>query len=502
MELGLTLEGFSNRSAVAAAFFESIRTSIRSDLQLELIKQYLSTAILHGYLFVPRPPDAISLAVDAQRFGVGGTGIGVEGYWHLIPSPQDDEGSERMRQIVHNTLVAMSNEQNAIVSFRASPKAIFEFSQGIVDQKITTPPLFSPWQVEPITGARYLVESRLNGGDSYFKSLAWFAANFDGDKLTPPFLNPLIPTKLRPPRPILTQQAPWGRRLFYLEDANAFDVSNNNKRNGWKLTKAGVWREYQSSMSNIKDSNWMLRPIPPGYSDLIGLPLPARPPEPSIEGVFVIQLLSSLPSSFTSRQLMLSNLWLLSFDEEILDLSELGASAGTAYETSFNSNGLRLSFRGVSQTLPSYVRRFCRRLVQHHTRILDGSTKVSESVYRKDALEAGRSSKISMLNNGHSMSSFSSQFSEQDIANQGSFFLKCTSGGVVITQGDILPKEGNTMLEDVRYIFRDYTASNHFETNPDIRDLLYRPYWRPRDSSPCLLPGVALISESCGRVPR
>eukprot|EP00804_Cyclotella_cryptica_P024169 CCRYP_019498-RA/>CCRYP_019498-RA protein AED:0.03 eAED:0.03 QI:415/1/1/1/0.66/0.5/4/284/1037 len=509
MEIGLTLDGFANRSAVAAAVFESIRTSISQPLQLDLIKQYISTAWVHGYLFSPRPPDAVSLAVDALRFGVGGTGICVQGYWHIMPSPEDSEGTETMRRIVSDTLTKMSVEENAIVSYRASPKAIFKFSQGIVDQKISTPPVFSPWKVEPVTSARYLVESRMNGGASYFNSLAWFAAKFDGDELTPPFLNPLIPTKFRPPRPVIQRQGAWGVRSFFLDDANAYDEPTQKNRSGWRLTNAGLWREYQttdfpSDSVDVDRSNWSMWQIPPGYSQLIGLPLPARPPEPSIEGVYVIQLLSSLPSSFTLRQLMLSNLWLLSFDEDILDLSELGAAAGIAYETSFNSSGLRLSFRGVSQTLPSYVRRFCRRLVQYHLRLLDGTFKIPDSVYQKAVMDASRSSKINrLMKAGNNVGSNPSQISEQQVANQGSFFLECTAGGVLITQGDILPNEGKKLMEEIRYIFRDYTrASNHFGTNPVLRDLLYRPYWRPRDSSPCLLPGIALISDACGRVPR
>lgn len=337
MELGLTLEGFANRSAVVAAVFECIRTSLSSPFQLDLIKQYLSTSWLHGYLLTPRPPDAISLAVDALRFGIGGTGLGVPGYWHLMPSPEDNEGAEAVKKIVTDTLNTMSNEENAIISFRASPKAVYSHSKGIVDQQISIPPLFSPWEREHITGARYLAESRINGGRSLFKSLAWFAANFDGDALTPPFLNPLIPTKFRPPRPVIRQSNPaWGRRLLYLEDANA--SSQQSSTGGWKLTKAGVWREYETvtkSESEGSSSNWKLWQIPPGRNSLIGLPLPVRPPEPSIEGVVVIQLLSTLPVSFTPRQLLVSNLWLLSFDQEILDLVSKKISAPTSITMCF-----------------------------------------------------------------------------------------------------------------------------------------------------------------------
>ena len=235
-----------------------------------------------------------------------------------MPSPENNENAEVIRKIVMDTLNIMAKEENAIISFRASPKAIFNYSKGIVDQEISTSPLFNPWKREPVTGARFLEESRINGGTSLFKSLAWFRANFDGDELTPPYLNPLIPTSFRPPRPVIRQANPiWGRRLLYLEDAMATEQSS---REDWKLTKRGVWREFQTVTAKDDDrSNWNLWRIPPG-NDLIGLPTPMRPPETSIEGVVVIQLLSSLPLSFTNRQLMLSNLWLLSFDENVLDL--------------------------------------------------------------------------------------------------------------------------------------------------------------------------------------
>lgn len=141
-------------------------------------------------------------------------------------------------------------------------------------------------------------------------------------------------------------------------------------------------------------------------------------------------------------------------------------------------------------------------MVQHHDKILSGSARISSSVYKKGMLDAGRSSKISRLKKENIPAS-SQQISEQDIGNQGRYFLSCTKTGILITQGDILPKEGNKLLDDVRYIFRECgKLANHFEVSPQLRDLLYVPYWRPRDSSPCLLPGVQLVSEACGRVPR
>lgn len=60
----------------------------------------------------------------------------------------------------------------------------------------------------------------------------------------------------------------------------------------------------------------------------------------------------------------------------------------------------------------------------------------------------------------------------------------------------MLPDESMKLLSELQFIFRDSKAADNFAANPDLRDLMYRPFWKPRDSgSPCLLPGVALISD-------
>ena len=508
MEIGITLDGFSNRSAVVNAVFESIRKVIEQPLQLDLIKQYLTAAVLHGYLLAPRPPDAITLAVDSLRFGLGGNnGIGNEDYnWYLVPSPEDEESVQRMREVVTDTLHTMSDERVPLVTFRASPKAVFSYSGGIIDESISTPPLFLPWQIEPITGSRYYVEKQATGVSSYLKAQQWFASTFEGEELSKPYLNPLVPINIRAPRPIIQRQATsWrGSRYFYLDDASAYDgqlVRSSSSRNKLKLAKQSTWQELQTSGFSVRESNWKLWHLPPGKQGFVGLPLPVRPPEPSVEGAFVVQLLSSLPNTWSSKELTLANLYLLSFDDEILDLAELGATAAIAYETSINTAGLRLSFRGVSQSLPSYVRRFCRRFVKHHSNILDGSTKISPTVYERAFAEVSRSPKISGIQRQQMIETIN-QVSEINVAKQGQLFLSCTNGGYLIAQGDILPNESNKLLEDLQYVFRDYGSADGFSVQPDLSSILYRPFWKPRSSSPCLLPGLSLISDSCGRIPR
>lgn len=501
MELCLTLEGFSNRSAVVSAVFESLRKVIEKPLQLDLIKQYLSAGLIHGYLLAPRPPDAITLAVDSLRFGIGGpSGIGSNEFnWYLMPSPDNEESALRMRQIVTETLEIMSDDSRPLVSIRASSKAIFAFSGGIIDQSISTPPVFSPWKVEPITGARYLVESRAIGAASYFKSLSWFASTFDGVEFSAPYLNPLLPTKIRAPRQIIDRQATTRGSRLYNDGVSKIEVGNSSgDRSKWK--NIDNCRVLETDGQSGSGSNWKLWQIVPSKEGFGGLPMPVRPPEPSIESAFVVQLLSSLPSTFTSTQLVLAYIWLQSFDDEVLDLAELGAAAGIAYETSFNSAGLRLCFRGVSQTLPSFVRRFCRRLVQHHEKLLDGSTKISDSV-RQNAFSEVRSPKINRLQKNQ-MSDTSRQITEKDVAMQGLFFLRCTTGGRLISQGDTIPSESLEFLSELQYVFRDFGYAKGFSVRPNIPDLLYRPFWMPRDASPCLLPGISLISDACGRIPR
>jgi len=303
---------------------------------------------------------------------------------------------------------------------------------------------------------------------------------------------------------VIERRAAWGgSRYFYLEDASAYEEpvrSPRESRDSLKLTNIGTWRELPTERLS-EGSNWKLWHIPPAKKDFIGLPLPVRPPEPSVECAFVVQLLSSLPSTFTSGQLALANLWLLSFDDAILDLAELGVTAGIAYETSMNTAGLRLSFRGVSQTLPSYVRRFCRRLLQHHVKLLDGSTNISDSVYQRAISDANRSPKISRLQKQQVIDT-ASEVSEIDVGKQGLFFLRCVNGGYLISQGDVLPNESLKLLGDCEEIFRDFSSADGFAVEPDLRSILYRPFWKPRDASPCLLPGISLISDSCGRIPR
>ena len=77
--------------------------------------------------------------------------------------------------------------------------------------------------------------------------------------------------------------------------------------------------------------------------------------------------------------------------------AELGAPAGLAYDLSFNKYGMRLCFLGISQNLASYSRRFCRRLAQHHKRLLEGPEMLDKSIIGTAVYDATRSTGVSQL---------------------------------------------------------------------------------------------------------
>ena len=174
-----------------------------------------------------------------------------------------------------------------------------------------------------------------------------------------------------------------------------------------------------------------------------------------------------------------------------------------AYEISFNTAGVRIYFRGVSQTLPSYVRRFCRRLTQHHAKLMDGSIKISPSVYQKSIDDANRSTNLGRAKK-QQIAAYVKSASERSVGTEGMALLKSVHGGYLMSQGDILPREAYALVLELRKIFGIYASSSapRFAKEPDPSELLYRPFWKPRSSSPCFLPGVCLISDACGRIMR
>lgn len=471
LELKLTKDGFYNRSAVIAAILGCIESTAKLSqptstqpflLPRELIAQYASTARLHGYTLAPRPSDAVELAVDSQTFGLDGQGVGVLGTWPLFPDPSDSTAVEALRQAVASTLTTMTDPGRTIATIIASESSIKNFDGGLVD-----PPLpnlgSSSWNREPLTNAQYYVENVAGLDRLLVAPMVWALGKVEGDELGPPFLNPLLPSVIRPPRPMIESQS------------TASMIGDR-----WKL--------YQASSGRKGDDTT--------------LPLPLIPPEPSSRCSFVVQLLSNRPKEATVRQAARSQLWLASFDDDIVDLAELGAPAGLAYDLSFNAYGLRICFRGLSQSLPSYARRFCRRLVQHHARLVDGSVTI-DSTIKKLAINQANRLQESPLRKRQIVGNLRTS-RDLDAAAEGLAFLNSCDGGVAFSQGDLLHDEAVQLCKEIKSIFSRVATENYRDpVQPSsLQELLYKPYWKPKTSSPLLIPGVALISDACGRVQR
>lgn len=188
--------------------------------------------------------------------------------------------------------------------------------------------------------------------------------------------------------------------------------------------------------------------------------------------------------------------------------AELGASAGLAYEWSFNQYGLRLCFRGLSQSLPSYARRFCRRLVMHHKRLFSGSVALSAPTIELATSQAERAYNAGEWR-GKEIRKALFDSTARDAAREGRTFLNSCRGGMALAQGDILPTESVQLLDEIKGILsfsandhRSLTVTKEVAERPDLRQILYRAMWKPRSSSPCYIPGICLISNACGRIQR
>jgi hypothetical protein len=93
----------------------------------------------------------------------------------------------------------------------------------------------------------------------------------------------------------------------------------------------------------------------------------------------------------------------------------------------------------------------------------------------------------------------------QQASTEGGIFLYSCTGAICLAQGDLLPNEAIILISDIKAIF-DEVMSNDDRIQkaavPDLKEILYKPMWKPRGSSPCAIPGVPLISDACGRVQR
>lgn len=173
------------------------------------------------------------------------------GTWPLFPDPSNGAAVEALRQTVASTLTTMIDPGKTIATVVARESSIKNFVGGLVD-----PPLpnlgSSSWNREPLTNAQYYVENVAGLDRLLVAPMVWALGKVEGDELGPPFLNPLLPSVIRPPRPMIGSQSTTSM------------ISDR-------------WRLYQAHSGRKGDDT--------------SLPLPLTPPEPSSRCSFVVQLL-------------------------------------------------------------------------------------------------------------------------------------------------------------------------------------------------------------------
>ena len=279
----------------------------------------------------------------------------------------------------------------------------------------------------------------------------------------------------------------------------------------------GTWREsfVRSSESQTSEgsegrrllasggSTWELfQTAPNAPPSAPRLPLMMMPDEPTARSAFVVQLLSSRCARASIRNAADAQIWMLSFQNVFQEVAELGLPAGLAYDVSFNKFGMRLCFLGISQNIASYAKRFCRRLVRHHERLAKVRA-IDPSVTSMAVTDATRQSGVSTIRKGQIINAIRSS-TPQQAAAEGVAFLASCQGAVCLAQGDLLPKEATDLTRDIKLVFGPAidTGPNASEPAvPSLQSILYKPMWKPR-STICLIPGVPLICNACGRIPR
>ncbi|CAB9516307.1 Insulin-degrading enzyme [Seminavis robusta] len=464
LDIGLTVEGFVNRAVVVADVIRTINTVFSGAamtkflVSREILSQYAVVAQLHGFVLAPRPSDAVELAVDGLPAASGRKDVD-PCEWSRFPLPYGLSDLLALQKVVKETLVKMSDPSNAIVITTATDKSL----KKAKDTRILgeTVPFVAPakWTTAPLTRAKCYRDDLFQ-----FTGIVGelFTASIQEDELLPPLVNNLIPPMLRSPRLPLSQKG--------------IDL-NEGRNENWRV---------------LTSTAFILR-------------IPTMAPEKSCRCAFVFQLLSPRPARANTRQAAYAELWKISFEKAVVDLAELGAPAGLAYDMSFNKYGMRLCFLGISQNLPSYSRRFCRRLVQHHKDLLAGPEVLDKAITETAVYNAGRRRGPSALRK-REIERVIRETSAYEAATEAIAFYKSVNGGCCFSQGDLLPFEVSSLFNDLQSIFNgELGTKGKSETTtsmPVADDLAYTPVWKPRFGSSCSIPGVPLLSDACGRVPR
>lgn len=447
MELSLTKEGFANRAEIVNAVYTSISTLRRNGrgeliLSRDLLLQYGSVAKLFGYHLAPRPPDAIELAFDALVYNQAGV---CSGAWYRFPSSLNS-----LRKVVCETLEWMSQPDNALIIVTANEKTLRAMRISGNDRE---------WLVEPISGARFIFDDIVRQR-SVLRNLV--AESVGQQELLPPFFNPLVPNAL---------------------SANP------------RSTKNRLLSEQPGEIPR----GWVLE------RQKDGIFIPWQPIESEYRRcALVMQFLSPKPARANVRQAARGELWKQAFEVFASDLAELGSPGGLAYDVSFNKFGIRFSFLGVNQTLPSYTRRMIRRLLEHQQILQYDKYPVNIARVRVLAISSAKTARgLSPARRARIISNLRSA-SRDDICSEGRDLFQSITGVVAITQGEI--EADVRILSDVNSILSigGIDVKRFVAPGPllALEELCYQPSWKPRFASGCYVTGINFMSDSCGRIPR
>lgn len=453
LELTLTQAGFLNRANVVSAVYACLDTMINGDsfgVSRELISQYAATAKLFGYTLAPRPPDAIELSFDALLYGIEAVG---SGRWYRFPTIDDERDLRTIRRAVGFALETLKDPNSAVIIVSASDSSLNAASKT----KDPFPVLSSArWTTERVGGGRFCFIDLLPSA-ARIEQLV-LSVLVETEELLPPVVNPLVSTQIRPVR------------------------TSNSEMEGFSATQID---------GKVPWTFLNFNPLQQGLS------LPRIPPEPSCRCAFFLQLSSPRPARANVRQAARAELWKLTFEKAMSDLAEFGAVGGLAYDISYNSRGLRLSFLGISQTLPSYARRVCRRLMLHQQELLNGSTLVTPTIRRLAILNANNARGLSPGRRKRIVSNLRIATADE-IAEEGFTFLRSFTGAICFAEGDLTMAERIELMGDLRDIFKTAGSAAAISKSlppepPLVDDLLYKPVWKPRYASPCTIAGVNLM---------
>ena len=487
LDILLTPKGFRNRSKVVAAVYESIESIRNRDnsflIPIETIAQYSTMAKLFGYILTPRPPDAVELAIDSMNYGVENIQSGI---WYRFPSTDDigvgmdglaSGGLSRIQRAVASALEVMSDPKNALVIVIAGDDARERLDDASTSNGINYDLSTIMMNKDSSSNTQLYSEDILAFVSDSTMKRPIYTNNGGKKQLFRPVYNPLVPLSLTPPRIINTdfESKEPSRKNTYHGRSRGYDVER-----GWTVL-----------MPEEENESYM--------------PLPRSPPEANCRGAFVLQLLSSRPLMSNAEQAAYGELWRLSFEDAVTNFAQQGASGGLAYELRFNQYGMRISFLGPSQTLPFYIKRMMELLTEHQMPLLKGkrslrnrSIAIAEANKARDLSPMRRKIVIDTLQKA----------TVYDVALEGIFFLRSVESAVCFSQGDLTPKETRDLLNTVQEVLKGSIGKNSKGQGsfsgamPSIDDLIATPMWKPRNGSPCYVPGVSLMSDACGRVLR